>query len=318
MRAKPFSENKAIGTVLLSKSRSVSVKYTYVVILCILSLYAYFLIKNMEVTDIDGCPTAILFDDMMISLRYAHQLVSGNGLVWNPGERVEGFTNPLWTLIFAMVIWCSSQAAAPGIIQVLGAGTLLAAIALVLRAVLDVAKAERAEVQIAAISISAAVFLLWYPAFYWSIEGCEVSACLLVAALSMTTYFRWADGDLNDFPALNRLGYFGAVGWLVRPDTPILVIPFFAAVSLGIFVRTGRLAITCIARALVVPIGVFIAYTAFRLSYYGQFFPNTLAIYQFRRHSQSFGRGKHRIMSLMAFRMPLVNQESFPRASFLG
>ena len=25
----------------------------------------------------------------------------GHGLVWNPGEWVEGFTNPLWTLLIA-------------------------------------------------------------------------------------------------------------------------------------------------------------------------------------------------------------------------
>jgi hypothetical protein len=43
-----------------------------------------------------------------------------------------------------------------------------------------------------------------------------------------------------------------------------------------------------------------------------------LAIHQFRRVSQSFGSGRHRIRSLMALRMPLVNQESFPRATFRG
>ncbi len=33
----------------------------------------------------------------MILMRYAYNLAHGNGLVWNPGERVEGITNPLWT-----------------------------------------------------------------------------------------------------------------------------------------------------------------------------------------------------------------------------
>lgn len=42
-----------------------------------------------------------LMDDMMISMRYARNLVEGLGLVWNPGERLEGFTNPLWTLFMA-------------------------------------------------------------------------------------------------------------------------------------------------------------------------------------------------------------------------
>jgi arabinofuranosyltransferase len=40
-------------------------------------------------------------DDAFISFRYAHNLVLGEGLVWNPGERVEGYTNFLWTLAIA-------------------------------------------------------------------------------------------------------------------------------------------------------------------------------------------------------------------------
>ena len=38
-------------------------------------------------------------DDAFITLRYAQNLASGDGLVFNPGERVEGFTSPLWTLL---------------------------------------------------------------------------------------------------------------------------------------------------------------------------------------------------------------------------
>jgi hypothetical protein len=31
-------------------------------------------------------------------------LVAGHGLVFNPGERVEGYTNFLWTLLMAVPI----------------------------------------------------------------------------------------------------------------------------------------------------------------------------------------------------------------------
>jgi arabinofuranosyltransferase len=40
-------------------------------------------------------------DDAFISFRYARNLVEGNGLTFNPGERVEGYTNFLWTLMMA-------------------------------------------------------------------------------------------------------------------------------------------------------------------------------------------------------------------------
>jgi arabinofuranosyltransferase len=47
---------------------------------------------------------AVVFDDAYISYRYADNLVSGHGLVYNPGERVQGYTNFLWTLIAAAAI----------------------------------------------------------------------------------------------------------------------------------------------------------------------------------------------------------------------
>jgi hypothetical protein len=40
-------------------------------------------------------------DDAFISYRYAKHLIEGQGLVFNPGERVEGITNPLFTLMVA-------------------------------------------------------------------------------------------------------------------------------------------------------------------------------------------------------------------------
>lgn len=54
---------------------------------------------------INGERYFFLQDDMMISMRYARNLVDGLGWVWNPGERLEGFTNPLWTLIMSAVHW---------------------------------------------------------------------------------------------------------------------------------------------------------------------------------------------------------------------
>lgn len=52
---------------------------------------------------IDGVRYFWLDDDQMISMRYARNLAEGHGLVWNPGERVEGYSNFLWTLVMAGV-----------------------------------------------------------------------------------------------------------------------------------------------------------------------------------------------------------------------
>lgn len=51
-----------------------------------------------------GCWTfsAWTIDDSYISYRYAWNLASGDGLVFNPGEWVEGYSNPLWVLLLSV------------------------------------------------------------------------------------------------------------------------------------------------------------------------------------------------------------------------
>ncbi len=45
-----------------------------------------------------------IFDDSFITFRYAENLAHGQGLVFNPGERVEGYTTFLWAVLMAGAI----------------------------------------------------------------------------------------------------------------------------------------------------------------------------------------------------------------------
>ena len=49
-------------------------------------------------------------DDCFITLRYADHLSSGHGLVYNPGERVEGFSSPLWVVLSSLGLWLGVDA----------------------------------------------------------------------------------------------------------------------------------------------------------------------------------------------------------------
>jgi hypothetical protein len=52
----------------------------------------------------DGRRVFCLFDDAMISMVYARNLVEGHGLNWaRQGAPVEGFTHPLWTALMVPV-----------------------------------------------------------------------------------------------------------------------------------------------------------------------------------------------------------------------
>jgi arabinofuranosyltransferase len=65
-----------------------------------------------------------LLDDAFISFRYARNLVLGHGLVYNPGERVEGYTNLLWTLFAAGFLRAGIDPVTGA--RVLGVGSYLA------------------------------------------------------------------------------------------------------------------------------------------------------------------------------------------------
>ncbi len=42
-------------------------------------------------------------DDAYITYRYVANFLNGDGLVWNIGERIEGFTNFGWTIF--LILW---------------------------------------------------------------------------------------------------------------------------------------------------------------------------------------------------------------------
>ncbi|HCP45317.1 MAG TPA: hypothetical protein DIU15_04715, partial [Deltaproteobacteria bacterium] len=44
-------------------------------------------------------------DDTFISMRYARNLAMGHGLVFNYGDRLEGYTNFLWVVLTVPAFW---------------------------------------------------------------------------------------------------------------------------------------------------------------------------------------------------------------------
>jgi len=78
-------------------------------------------------THICSYNTDLVLDDAYISFRYAANFANGQGLVYNLGERVEGYTNFLWTLLLGVGRWSGMEI--PILAQVLtgaaGIGVLL-------------------------------------------------------------------------------------------------------------------------------------------------------------------------------------------------
>ena len=72
-----------------------------------------------------------VIDDVFIIFRYADNFAHGEGLVFNPGEAVEGYTSFLWTLLFGVFAKLGLPLILTG--QVLGIALGLATLALTWR-----------------------------------------------------------------------------------------------------------------------------------------------------------------------------------------
>lgn len=73
--------------------------WTLSVVVLVLCCASFLLLAHRYgYTTIGGRPLWLLDDDFMITQRYAQNLARGHGLVFNRGERVEGFSNPLTVL----------------------------------------------------------------------------------------------------------------------------------------------------------------------------------------------------------------------------
>ncbi|MCW8130252.1 MAG: hypothetical protein KIS92_07885 [Planctomycetota bacterium] len=201
-------------------------------------------------------------DDFYIGLRYAKNFVAGHGLVFNPGERVEGYTNFLWVLWTALGLKTS---VAPEAWSNLGSiACYLAALALLFANHLRArALGAAGGWALPAAALLGAVTPDWNS---YATSGLETScyAMLLLAGFLLLT---WDECTLRRcFGAGLVLGLAN----LTRPDAAIL------GVLGGLFVLwrgRDRLRCACVyAGAFAL---VWYPHMYWRMSYYEDVFPNT-------------------------------------------
>jgi hypothetical protein len=221
-------------------------------------------------TRIGGETYFVLFDDAMISMRYAQNLAGGFGLVWNPTEAaVEGYTNPLWTLWMAMIHRLPIAESKTALVVMLSGAAILVA---------NVSVTARIARIAAGGSTFAAALAAWLTALYfglafWTLRGTEVGLVTLLANGALLAALRIGSAAP---PGARRsatpLGLLLAAGVLVRPDALVTGAAVAAgAVALAPPTRRRRLALLLVT-ALAVPL---VASTLFRIAYYADPLPNT-------------------------------------------
>lgn len=215
-------------------------------------------------------------DDAFITYRYARNLARGEGLVLNPGEKVEGYTNFAWTVIHAIPErfgWST-----PLFSQLLGIAMMVACVFVVLRITSRVFGGSGSTgpgftLLVGVVLVANMTFLVY------STGGLEtMMQTLTVMVVTWALLDALIDRSRIEAARLIFAGLFAGIAILTRLDSVVYLIALYAAVLFrqwgagrgryGVLLRTiGLSALPAV--LLVVP------WLVWKLEYYGELLPNT-------------------------------------------
>ncbi len=224
-------------------------------------------------------------DDAFITFRYAENFANGHGLVFNPGERVEGYTDFLWALLIAA---CIKLGLPPG-----ESGVLLSLASFVAALVLVVRRA-RTLPGTATFPLGLALTAANYSVASFATGGLETVFAMMLVLLAV---------DLAHDGRAFSAGLAGVLAAMSHPDHVL----FYGALGVALLWHTRSLksALRYAAPFFI----VFLPWFLWRWHYYGDLFPNTY-------YAKSGGEawfsqgGKYLLVSLIgsgaALTLPLV------------
>lgn len=203
---------------------------------------------------------AWITEDAFINFRVIGNFLSGDGFVWNVGERVQVFTSPLWMLLSTAVVAATGEFFYTTIFLSFG----LAALTLV--------NVYLASSRVPAVFLILATVLLLTRCFVdYSSSGLETPLVALALSAFLLHWCRLTPGASNTL----ALVFLGSLCAISRHDTLLFTAPFIVSqVVKSAWPLSGR---SCVDQAQQLVLGAtpILAWTAFSLLYYGSAVPNT-------------------------------------------
>ena len=192
------------------------------------------------------------FEDQLIVLRYARNLAEGNGLVYNVGERVMGFTTPLFTVLSSVFVLLGGDQAAAwqngfGLLCMLGTAALAA------RLLVRLGAGSAAPLAVALVTFNPAV------AYNYLYLGMEIHLFALLFLLAL---------DLHLSDRATAAAVTCALLFLTRPEGALLAAMLIA----HRWLRERKPPLRPAGAALAVAL----PWLLFSLGYYGGVLPKTL------------------------------------------
>lgn len=213
-------------------------------------------------------------DDAFITYRYARNLARGEGLVFNGGERVEGYTNFLWTVMH----WLPEHYgwSTPVFSQVLGIALMVATVAVTLRLARRLFATESFAFLVALTLLANMTFLAYATGGLETMQQTLLVVSVAALLLPVTEVAR-----PHDVARRIGAGLCAGLAVLTRMDSAVLVTVWVVAYLVAQWRResvTSRRTTTLVVSALQIglPAAVLLVpWFLWKLDYYGELLPNT-------------------------------------------
>ncbi|UCG31758.1 MAG: hypothetical protein JSU68_08815 [Phycisphaerales bacterium] len=212
-----------------------------------------------------------IHDDAYISLRYCSHLLQGDGLTWNPGERVEGYTDFLHIMLISGLGWFGLELTMAA--RVVNFAALLLTVLFVATFLLRRTARVTRNTSLVCVGVPVLFVAASYPLITWCWGGLEGPLFTLLSTLGIGLVLTVLEGRGGTrCAALAGLAFALAV--LTRPDAVVFVAVAVAFMAVNLC-RGQRYAGRNWLALLVVFGLVVLAHGAWRISYYGDWVPNT-------------------------------------------
>lgn len=199
----------------------------------------------------------LVIDDAYITFRYARNLARGLGLVYNAGERVEGYTDFLWTVLVAGGLKLHLD---PHLVtRLLGGGSALGALVVVWALALRLHPGRLVPPIATWLLASSATFV------GYAMSGLETA--FFVFLILLGSWQLLVERDQSDRFPWSGLVY--ALAALTRPEAPLYFGIAVLALGRRAFGRQNSIRV-------VVFLSIVAGHVLWRRAYYGAWLPNTL------------------------------------------
>lgn len=197
-----------------------------------------------------------VIDDLYIYFRYVNNFLSGNGIVFNKGEYVEGFSSFSWFLILSLAAYLKLPLELSSKIS----GMIFALVILLL--VFKICEKQKLEM----FSFAACCMMMFsLPFILWSISGFEI---MFYIFLLLITFYKIV--NLNDHPVYYL--FVSILIFLISISRPEGLCFSLVSIILIFFTAQNKLYTLKISAAYLFLFGSFLL---FRYIYFGDLLPNT-------------------------------------------